>query len=893
MSDLGKKAPPLKPKPTALKANSNTSAGLALGTGSELIDTVDSGDDLTVSLRSSLRNVRLDNGEISPVTTPESLEVEKKLIQPLAMKPVSSFPPPPRRTVPVAVKKDEENDEENEEVLPKKPSTPPRKPEAPLVSSASSSESVASGKPDGEREEVRRPLDQLPRKPVSAFPPPPRRVVKPEPKAVDDEPAEESVEITAEKPEDIRIERPTARLPPKTSVAFPPPPRRTVRPASVVVSDDDSDEEDAEVAEVPDTKRKPVLPVKPKALSALAESSASGTNDSEPVSRRESAPRMGSLSESYADLKEAAKKFPPPPKTPVRPGSVSSTFSTDQEDPIEKPSFLRRASRVIERSTSSGSIESQDSIGKSIMTMGNAMGNAMSSVRLSQLSLRSRHSEKSLSDSYPEARQEPVVDAEPKPVLPARPRLPSGGDVSPAKRMPPPVVRPKPGARTPVKDDEDTLSDEDARPKLPLRHVSPAGISTPPIIRPRPSSRSSSSIDTKNDDEMEFKPKFALRHVSPVRKQPPPIIRPKPALRATYTDDEIRSHSEEEEEEQEEERPKLPQRPRAAPAKPEMKPQVKTEIKPESKPEIPKQAKRPPPAPKPRSVASSITSVEKTEDARDPTKQKPKAPPVVPPHRTLAKSDWKPPVLDLELTKPWFVNDENFAENLPKVFKGLNFATAYGYNSKEHFRILTVRLHDLSTAKVKLTWPKSGDPTALVEVEKKFEEPPHASSKQLLEGASLFGEHVASWCETKEDKTVGDGECWTLAHDALEKGCGKHAFVSEGLVHGALTLLIKFENGKTERVKSSVSDGIKRGDILQFENCCLRYPNKALFFGSPDHTAVVTSVSGSQLNIIHQNVNGNKFVVREEIDIDKLTEGTIKVYRPVTSKWIEDLSPVW
>ncbi|KAG7817178.1 hypothetical protein KL928_003913 [Ogataea angusta] len=298
-----------------------------------------------------------------------------------------------------------------------------------------------------------------------------------------------------------------------------------------------------------------------------------------------------------------------------------------------------------------------------------------------------------------------------------------------------------------------------------------------------------------------------------------------------------------------------------------------------------------PPTP-PKSRSSALSSGTST----PPSPPKPRIRPSAPPPRSASKSNWRAPDLNLELQTGWFAK-EDFENHIPADLQGLDYATSFGYNSKEFFRVVVFRNRDLSTTKLRFTWPKSGDPGASVEHEIKFVPPPQATKAQLEEGASLYGDHVAGWTEAHKGKKVGDGECWTLAHDALQRGCGKHAFVSSGLVHGALLSTVTGKQGGPEIRKEPVSDTIKRGDILQFANCCFRYPNKALFYGSPDHTSVVSHVTGSselpRLQVLHQNVNGEKLVIEESIDLETLVEGTIKVYRPISSSWISELSPMW
>ncbi|KAG7904828.1 hypothetical protein KL907_003044 [Ogataea polymorpha] len=298
-----------------------------------------------------------------------------------------------------------------------------------------------------------------------------------------------------------------------------------------------------------------------------------------------------------------------------------------------------------------------------------------------------------------------------------------------------------------------------------------------------------------------------------------------------------------------------------------------------------------PPTP-PKSRSSALSSGTST----PPSPPKPRTKPSAPPPRSVPRLNWKAPDLNLELSTGWFAK-EDFENHLPLDLKGLDYATSFGYNSKEFFRVVVFRYRDLSTIKLRFTWPKSGDPGSSAEHEMRFVPPPQATKAQLEEGASLYGDHVAGWTEAHKGKKVGDGECWTLAHDALQRGCGKHAFVSSGLVHGALLSTITGKAGGPEIRKETVTDTIKRGDILQFSTCSFRYPNKALFYGSPDHTAIVSHVTGStelpRLRVLHQNVNGEKIVIEESIDLEALVEGTIKVYRPISASWISELSPMW
>ncbi|KAG7694038.1 hypothetical protein KL930_002999 [Ogataea haglerorum] len=417
---------------------------------------------------------------------------------------------------------------------------------------------------------------------------------------------------------------------------------------------------------------------------------------------------------------------------------------------------------------------------------------------------------------------------------------------------------------SPVSSQSPVSSDDEDAPPLPLRPSRTESVSSveeedaPPLPRRPTASAKSALVDEIESKLQPPRPERFQKHSSPDSEKPRPPRPGKPSLNLKpNTDSFSRNLSSDLE---------------------------KLSIS-SSKPLL-----SPPNPPKSRSPAhSSGTST-------PPSPPKPRTKPSAPPPRSGLRTNWKAPDLNLELSTGWFAKDD-FENHLPTDLKGLDYATSFGYNSKEFFRVVVFRNKDLSTIKLRFTWPKSGDPGVSVEHEIKFVPPPQATKAQLEEGASLYGEHVAGWTEAHKGKKVGDGECWTLAHDALQRGCGKHAFVSSGLVHGALLSTITGKKGGPEVRKEPVSDTVKRGDILQFANCCFRYPNKALFYGSPDHTSIVGHVTGStelpRLQVLHQNVNGEKIVIEESIDLDMLVEGSVKVYRPIGAGWISELSPMW
>ncbi|QPG75949.1 hypothetical protein FOA43_003335 [Brettanomyces nanus] len=268
-------------------------------------------------------------------------------------------------------------------------------------------------------------------------------------------------------------------------------------------------------------------------------------------------------------------------------------------------------------------------------------------------------------------------------------------------------------------------------------------------------------------------------------------------------------------------------------------------------------------------------------------------PPPLPPlhHHSRESNHWKEPDLDLEIPTCWFaLNDSS---KLPKCFQGCNWVASHGTLGKIQYSIYAFRLSDLATVRLKFSWDGSYlSPLDTLKQEVSFLPPPTASKQQLLDGSKIFGEHIANWCEVREGEKVGNGECWTLARDALQKACGNHAFVSSGLNHGALLVTYKMSptTGKLVVIQEPITDDIKRGDILQFKSSFFKCPDKSITFGAPDHTALVLNVGGSKLQIIQQNNNGKKVVAEDQINLDNMAGGELKVFRPVSANWIVDLS---
>ena len=137
--------------------------------------------------------------------------------------------------------------------------------------------------------------------------------------------------------------------------------------------------------------------------------------------------------------------------------------------------------------------------------------------------------------------------------------------------------------------------------------------------------------------------------------------------------------------------------------------------------------------------------------------------------------------------------------------------------------------------------------------------------------ASLtLNDQVVAFADKSMGKTVGSGECWDLAQQALD---------NNGADWVRVTQFGKLLNPKI--------DEILPGDIIQFKSVKLveRLANGGTYsqsYGAPDHTSVVHDVLGPRhYKLAHQNVGGKRFVVISEIDFNFVTAGQYWIYRPL------------
>lgn len=206
----------------------------------------------------------------------------------------------------------------------------------------------------------------------------------------------------------------------------------------------------------------------------------------------------------------------------------------------------------------------------------------------------------------------------------------------------------------------------------------------------------------------------------------------------------------------------------------------------------------------------------------------------------------------------------------------------------------------LAYSKLHLTWDASA-PGHTINAQQRHFDPPRKLSKSELEAyKAQYNEPVVQYCEQAIGTQVGNGECWTLAHEALKATAGtakqrgaEACMTSQSYVHGYL-IYEKIASRGSQAGRSAqetpgglANSGVARGDILQFWTARLESASGWKSAGAPDHTSVVTGVRpDGTLVVLEQNVGGKKIVMEGTYQLADLTEGEVRVFRPVGESWL-------
>lgn len=150
-------------------------------------------------------------------------------------------------------------------------------------------------------------------------------------------------------------------------------------------------------------------------------------------------------------------------------------------------------------------------------------------------------------------------------------------------------------------------------------------------------------------------------------------------------------------------------------------------------------------------------------------------------------------------------------------------------------------------------------------------------------------EKVLDFAKKNLGEQVGNGECWTLANNAVLAAGGKSSPsyrdspATGDYVWGELVFGVSAKGGK--QTEAAGKKAVAPGDVVQFRDARFSGPRPGggtYSMSADHHTAVVAAVApdGKTFQILHQNWNGKKTVAEATLDTRDLKEGWIKVYRP-------------
>jgi hypothetical protein len=157
---------------------------------------------------------------------------------------------------------------------------------------------------------------------------------------------------------------------------------------------------------------------------------------------------------------------------------------------------------------------------------------------------------------------------------------------------------------------------------------------------------------------------------------------------------------------------------------------------------------------------------------------------------------------------------------------------------------------------------------------------PEAPGKPLWKGAATLARadlaalpnvpdlnlKVLSYARDHVGQQVGDGECWTLAKEALEAAGAK--------------LPVQYTFGRELRA----GEPALPGDVLQFTSVRLDHKDHSWqTLGTPHHTAIVVQADGEVYSVLHQNMGGVKTVVPGKFNLADKTSGTVQIFRPLSA----------
>ncbi|RDW84567.1 hypothetical protein BP6252_02157 [Coleophoma cylindrospora] len=315
--------------------------------------------------------------------------------------------------------------------------------------------------------------------------------------------------------------------------------------------------------------------------------------------------------------------------------------------------------------------------------------------------------------------------------------------------------------------------------------------------------------------------------------------------------------------------------------------------------------KKKPPPPPPTKRANLTANGVKGEGTPPPIplSSKPKPP------TSRSNGSYEPKDFDLDLDSEWYAKGTWPPPPLVRLPGKRSYACSSGWSQsagrKTHHLDGAIRdSSTLATTNIHLVWDASW-PKGSVKVQQRHSPPPRKLNSDELEiERSKYSNAVADWCAAQVGTKVGDGECWTLANEALKAVAADCAsrhqepcMTSQSLVHGYLIYSYLPAVSPYPDPKGGVLEaGVARGDIIQFLKTHFKAKNgmREAWAGMPDHTSVVTAVEpDGVLKVLEQNNGGVKIVGDGKYDMSELVGGEVRIFRAVGENWVGKLDPAW
>ena len=261
--------------------------------------------------------------------------------------------------------------------------------------------------------------------------------------------------------------------------------------------------------------------------------------------------------------------------------------------------------------------------------------------------------------------------------------------------------------------------------------------------------------------------------------------------------------------------------------------------------------------------------------------------------------------LDLELDTLWFTKPNRVVlppslTRLKNMVSGTLEIRRLHQSGKRNEVITVILWTDtLSTSKIRVIWDPANPAGTAEAKQKHLPPPPFPTVEQLVAAQKRYGHQIVRWCQKRMGTRVGNGQCWTLAHRALEevaKDCKAQGLepvmVSRDRVHGACIYI------STVPAVGSVADslrtaGVAEGDILELKDVVIFSTTKNISTGFRHkswirfrfHTAIITGVDQGNLLLVEQHGSSWKRVGNGSISLDRILEGEARIYRPMEDSW--------